>query len=58
LESIAVKVRRLTADFARFALSVADAIRKEDRKDLQTSRSKSASATEQIKSPHPPERSP
>ena len=37
------------------ALSVADAIRKENRKNLETARPKCARATEQIKSPHPPE---
>ena len=55
MEGIAGKVSHLTANFARFALSVADAIRKKNRNDLQTARPKCARATEQIKSPHPPE---
>src|SRR5690242_16382371 len=39
----------------QIAFSVADAIRKENRKDLQAARAKCARATEQIKLPHPPE---
>ena len=42
-------------ELCQIALSVADAIRKEDRKNLQTARPKCARATEQVKSPHPPE---